>query len=98
MIPPPSVFSNRERRSPQINVCLGVRDGNDDELCIGRGCASGSRHREWAVDTSDDQPRECAILLGAEDVTEGGAVDDSADVLARCAIMTPAGPPWCVDV
>ena len=44
-----------------------------------------------AVDTSDGQQRECAILLGAEDVTEGGAVDDSADILARCALTTPAG-------
>jgi len=44
-----------------------------------------------AVDPSDGQQRECTILLGAEDVTEGGAVDDSADILAHCAITTPAG-------
>jgi len=56
---------------------------------IRRGCASGSRRREWVVDTSDGQKRECATLLGAEDVTEGGAVDDCVDILARCAITTP---------
>ena len=40
------------------------------------------------VSASNVSAPPCSV---AEDVTEGGAVDDSADILARCAITTPAG-------
>ena len=40
------------------------------------------------VTASNLSAPSCSV---AEDVTECGAVDDSADILARCAITTPAG-------
>jgi hypothetical protein len=40
------------------------------------------------VTASNVSAPPCSV---AEDVTEGGAVDDSADILARCATTTPAG-------
>ena len=40
------------------------------------------------VTASNISAPSCSV---AEDVTEGGAVDDRADLLARCAITTPAG-------
>jgi len=39
--------------------------GEKRPTLIGRGCASGSRHRERAVDLSDDNQLQCAILLGS---------------------------------
>jgi len=40
------------------------------------------------VTASNVSAPSCSV---AEDVTVGGAVDDSADILARYAITTPAG-------
>ena len=40
------------------------------------------------VTTINLKAKSCSV---AEDVTEGGAVDDGADILARCAATIPAG-------
>ena len=59
--------------------------GNRAVLYFWWGSASEIRHRGWAVDPSIDRTFSALHCSVAEDVMKSGTVDDSADVLARCA-------------
>jgi len=55
------------------------------------GCASEIRRRGWAVDPSVDRTLNALNSSVAKDVMKSGTVDDSADILARCASTILAG-------
>jgi len=63
--------------------------------CLLWDCASGSRHREWAIDCSNGKKLECAIVLGfrkvAESLPKDGAIDDCVEIPATRNGTAPPG-------
>ena len=63
--------------------------------CLLWDCASGNRHREWAIDCSNGKKLECAIVLGcrkvAESLPKDGAIDDCAEIPATRDGTAPPG-------
>jgi len=63
--------------------------------CFLWDCASGSRHREWAVDCINIKKLECAIVLGcrkvAESLPKDGAIDNCVEISATRDGTAPPG-------